>query len=891
MHQNEAPWAQWLADDDASTVVLVDHEGEAAAYRQWIAAQQGEKAYLEQVRVLPKAQWLVELWDSSFPNRQVLRPVQLLVLAERCVEDSNLLPETVIGSQGITQRFVDAFELAERYELEIGREFSSTAEQQAFADWQQALRSALSEQALLSAGQLPRALLESLQAGQLELPARLAMSHALEISPLEGHFFDALISQGVERVDLQPFKAFPAGQGRVQQYCAPDFASEVAAAASWAASQLASPQSDAGIDAMPRLAIVGTNIRPYEEALRRALERYVYPYALYPGEAPGQLLTEPWRIGSGHLANYPVVASALDILMVSGAEVELEMLSRVLRSPFVAEATAMRARRARLDLHWREHLSPRCSLSQALHEAQYSDFGDATAFLESLRRQVAEHARRAMPSRWVECFDAELLAAGWPNREAGDAVLDQCRQGFSQVMDTLRALDRQLGAVGRAEALRWLQHVLKGKRFELKRDQTPPLQILDIEKARGQVFDAIWVLGLTDSALPIAVEPSPFLPREQLRAAGVPRADHADALQRDRALLAELMQSAPQCIVSVPGQDADGIAHVPCSLLDWQAYPPWQEAITEQGYADLAELQLPERDLVRPVSDEEKQQLRGGTGLFKAYALSPFYAFLKYRLGLQAMPTPVEGLEPRLQGAWVHAVLEFFWQEVRFSHVLKAYASEELEQQVDRAIAQAMKRGGIHGEELMRIEKRRIRTLVLEWLEFEKLRDEEFTVESTEQRGRVDAFGIPLSVQFDRLDRIGDHRLIIDYKTGTVAANSLNAENLLEPQLPLYALLADSFAGEIDGIALAQVHARDGMKVHMRSSWASNLVAKSVRNPVDTLEKWQGECEAWRKVLQQYASGFLNGDIAHDYQQVATAFAYDPYVLTLARGAEVLADD
>lgn len=877
--------AQWLTDS-GTTIVLVDHEGEAAGYRQWIAAQQQAEAYLERVRVLPKAQWLVELWDSSFPGEQVLRPVQLLVLAEQCVENSGFLADSVIGVQGIAQRFVDAFELAERYGLDNSTGFAATNEQQAFAGWQEQLRATLREQNLLSAGQLAGALLDALTRGALELPVRIALSHALELSPLEQRLLNALVASGVERNELPAFRAESgADGGGVTQFCAPDFSTEIQAAASWVAARF-DGVGDGGSDTtMPRLALIASDIRPYEEPLRRALERGVYPYSLFPAEAPGHQLAEPWRIGAGRLASYPVVATALDILLVSGGEIALELLSRVLRSPFVVDAEPLRARRAQLDLRWREQLQNRSSLKRALREAHFAGFDDAADFLQQLHQQSAQNPRAALPSQWVQLFDRELLLAGWPNRDAGDSVLDQCRQGFSQVMDTLRALDRQLGQVGRSTALRWLQHVLQSKRFELKRDQAPPLQILSLEDARGQLFDGIWILGLGDTALPAAVEPSPFLMRELLLAAGVPRADHNDALRRDRALLHELMQSAPDCVVSVPKQNGEGVAQSACALLDWD-YPAWQAAEVGEGFSVSAQLTVPPEDSVRAVSENEKNNLRGGTGLFKAYALSPFYAFLKYRLGLQAMPVPVEGLEPRRQGAWVHAVLEDFWRQLQTSQALRALPDSELEARVDAAIESAMQDGVVHGDELMRVEKRRIRTLVLEWLNFEKNRSEDFVVEATEQRGSVDAFGIPLRMQIDRLDRIGDRRVVIDYKTGTVAANSLNADNLQEPQLPLYALLAESFAGEIDGIVLAQIHARDGMKVHMRSSWCGNLIEKTVRNPVDTPEKWRAECEAWRKVLQHYAAGFLSGDIAHDYQQNASAFAYDPYVNVLARVQE-----
>lgn len=875
MFQNIASWADWLADQRPA-VVLVDQPGEAEHYRYWLARQQ-TGAYLETVRVLPKAQWLVELWDSSFPSRQVLRPVQLLVLAEKIVANSTFIAEAAIGVQGIAQRFVDAFELAERYQLDIGAGPLASNEQQAFQHWRTQLLAQLDAQAALSAAQLPAALLRALEAGQLELPARLALSAGLEISPGERALLAAIAQAGVESCSLPTFGADDPADTAIRQYRAVDVREEVRAAVQWAAARL-----ETG-DPAPRLALVAPDIRPYEEPLRRALERQLYPFSLFPSEAPGALLAEPWRIGTGRLAAYPVVAAALDLLLAAGAQVPQALLSRVLLSPFVAGAETHRARRAQLDWRWREHLPGQTTLRRALQEARYAGFEEAVDGLAALESEAAQQKRSASPSEWVQRFDGELLAAGWPNREAGDPVLDQCRQGFSQVMDTLRALDRQLGAIDRGTALHWLQHVLTGKRFELQRDQAPPLQLLSLEEASGQAFDALWILGLSDAALPQAVEPSPFLPREQLIAAGVPRADHGDALRRDRELLKAVMAAASECVVSAAAHGDEGVPQSACSLLAWNWPQVSSDVAPAPAFSLDARLSRPVDDPVRAVSAAEKQHLRGGTGLFKAYAASPFFAFLKYRLGLSAMPEPVEGLEPKVQGAWVHRALELFWRDLGSSDALAALSDDELEARLRDSIDRATSDGVLHGDELLRIEKRRLHSLLREWVQFEKNRDEAFVVEATEQRGRVDAFGIPLTMQVDRIDRIGVHRVVIDYKTGTVAANALNADNLLEPQLPLYALLAEDFAGPIDGVVLAQVHARDGMKVHMRSNWCANLVSKTVKNPVDTPEKWQAERAAWTRVLQTYAAGFLSGDIAHDYQLDASAFRFDPYVATLAR--------
>lgn len=875
-------WSRWLADQ-GNTVLLVDHDSEAADYRRRIAESQGQ-AWLEKLRVIPKAQWWVELWDSSFPARQVLRPVQLLALAEQCLGDSAHLPESVIGLQGIARRFVDAFEIAERYAIALTMADVSGPDQEAFLVWRDELRRRLDAMDAISAGQLVATLSQNF--ASLELPQRVLLSDTLELSLPEQDLLRSMRSAGVT-VNTLPVFTEPQAESVVFQARFDAASDEIVQAAQWVAARF--DEAQRGDAALPRLAIVAPDMASRENALQRALERYLYPLALFPAVAGGRI-NEPWRVGSGKLAGYPVIASALDALQAAAGDTELEQVSRLLRSSFIAEATELSARRARLDWHWREYLQSNTSLQRALREAEFAGFADSVAALAALRDAAEGHHSRCLPSVWVERFDKELLAVGWPNREAGDPVVDQCRQGFSQVMDTLRALDRQLGRISRTQALRWLQHVLQNKRFELRRDQAPMLQLLNFDEASGQHFDGLWIMGLTDAALPAAVEPSPFLPRDSLLRAAVPRADHRDALLRDQRLLSSLMTSARQVVLSSAGQSEEGVPQSACTLIDWH-YPQYPLAVDEEAFELSIGVTLPDEDPVRPVSAAERQGLRGGTGIFKAFAASPFFAFLKYRLRLEALPVPVEGLDARVQGQWIHRALDHFWAEVKTSAALAALTDTQAEALLEAAVGRAMSDAVAHGDELQRIEKRRILTLLNEWLAFERSRNEPFVVEAREVGGKVDAFGLPLRIQIDRIDRIGDHRVVLDYKTGSVTASALNAENLLEPQLPLYALLGEAVTGEpVDGVVLAQIHPRDGMMVHMRSCWAANLVDKTVRNPVDTPEKWEAELTAWRKVLAGYANGFLAGDSGHDYAQGAGAFPYDPYVTVLAR-EEVLDDE
>ncbi len=142
-------------------MLLTVNDASARQLRDSLAQHRREqdKAFIEQISVMPLDQWLAELWDSSFPNRQVLRPGQLLALARQLIENSELFPEQCLNPLAICRQFVDAFQLFHSYQLSDGREhYVFSSEYQAFAAWRQELQQRLDEQQALASSQLPSAL-------------------------------------------------------------------------------------------------------------------------------------------------------------------------------------------------------------------------------------------------------------------------------------------------------------------------------------------------------------------------------------------------------------------------------------------------------------------------------------------------------------------------------------------------------------------------------------------------------------------------------------------------------------------------------------------------------------------------------------------------------------
>ena len=853
------------------SVVLMPSDASARQCRERIAQLRGshDQAFIETITVMPLDQWFAELWDASFPAKQVLRPIQLLALARDIIESSDYFPDNCLNSMAIARRFVDAFQLHAQYRLSSDREYYLfSQEYQAFHHWQQALQAKLDEQQALSAQQLPAALLPMLAEGSLDLPDQLILSTELSLSPAPRHFIEQCAEVlSIKQLTIDGFSATPLFKSAAQ------LEQECEALTAWLGDYL----SAEGEHANKLLAVLVPDINQYQPVLQAVLQRQLYPSGLFPSADIQP--REPWLFdGSETLLSYPLIKSAWDLISLASKALPLEQFSRVLRSRFVRGWPAARSVRARLDLRWRDRLGPETTLKSALALAKKieQDEPQASDFLHDLAAQLKTMPSAQLPSEWVRFFDQLLLSAGWPNADDDDPVVEQCRRGFSQAMDVFRALDRQLGPVSHDSALSWLQHILSTKRFSVSRDWACPVRIMQYDDALGLRFDAVWIMGLDDGALPRRVEPSPFLPLELQQRAGLEDSDPSLCLQRDRALLNSLLASAPLVKISHCRESEVGSPQGPCSLL-----PQWQEDEQREignRYQASGQVLTPASDDVRAIDPAQRDSIRGGTGLFKEYASSPFFAFLKYRLNLREFPQPAEGLDHRVQGILVHDTMQHVWERLKNKAALDALNSVQLEAAVRSCCEQALQGPEFSvarfGESLLNIEKERVIRLVCSWLEEkEKQRLQDFEVIAVEQLIETKLAGIPLRLRMDRIDNVGGKHLVIDYKTGSINGRSLNVDSLTEPQLPIYALVQSGDEAKdslhIDGVMLAQLKSPEDLAIHMRSNWANSVIAKrpDKDNDVDSPDKWQAELDAWATALQGMAEGILAGNIQHDYSQ------------------------
>lgn len=889
-----------LQDITDSTLVLASTERVARHLKVQASLLQsisGKRSWFSKGVISTVSAWIETTWLDQMPDEQLLFPVQELAIVKNVADKSGLLPPTLISSTSTARRISKAFSLTHKYQLPADPEsFLFKREYEVFAKWREQITAACAADGCVFRAELPARLLQMLNEGSIAIPERIVIVGMLDMNPAEKSLFDALAERGSEVVHYSGTDelATPTLVRAETQ------AQEFSQVAQWVNSMLL-PYSDTPL-AAPSIAILVPEMRTYQGPLLEALALTVSPASLLPAK-DGIECREPWDVSSGAtLGARPMIRAAMDILSITEAKADTETFSRVLRSRWVGGSEIESDSRALMDIWLRENLGLAMTGKDFLRAIKKNKNQQVPDFEERLAAVLTSHAEAdesMFPSEWAEFFEESLKTMGWPETRELSSANFQTLNAWQEALTLFRTLDTQLGGCKYERAFMWLREIVDTRQFQPRIGHVAPVSIMGYADAIGLTFDHVWMIGASSNVLPMPAEPNPFLPVELQAAAGIPESTSELSLQKAQKVVHALMGISQNITVSCPLHDDKG-SGIGASEL----FGVWPQAGTDsqdRGLFVTAQLNQLDRSVfveeyAPPVSDEELLTIKGGVKIFKDYALSPFLAFASSRLGAYPFPAPIVGLDPRIQGTTIHRVLELFWTDVKTSAALKSMDSDQLadkvSEKVELASEQLLNRlVWRYGARLIGLEKKRLHALTMDWLDYEKTRVYEFEVVGTEERHEITVGKVPLKVTIDRRDRVlinaDEHRnLVIDYKSGkSTPLTGLNAESLVEPQLPIYATQIDNSAKTampIDGVSLAQVHAAN-ISTHVRSDFAAGLVERKPRNgDVGTPEAWNAQCVAWDRALQEMSAGFMAGVATLIDADKAMPIGYE-YVAPLTR--------
>ncbi len=793
---------------------------------------------------------------------KTLGPAQALRLWERAVEAE----ERDLARGGLMRVPDAARAAAQAHQLlcEYGATFKPEEggeDHRAFLRWRRRWQELCREGGWDDPALVPGRLVKALENAELSLPGDLWLAGFDELSPTIEALCHTLQTRGVTVHRWMPPACQLQSEGRVG-YADPE--EEVRCCAQWARHLL-----EGNVE---RIGIIAVDMAAYQQRLQRIFREELSPAALLPGAGA----EKAFNLSMGTpLLNEGMVLAAFELLGL-GRSVSLDSIGYLLRSPFVWGYSAEQHSRAILDRELRNLRMTELPLKKALHFAERGfkkKLGCADIFarqLETIQTALADTAAR-LPGAWARHFAEVLDSCQWSRDRSLTSREFQVFTAWKELLAGMACLDAVSRPMRRGEALALLRRLAAEEIFQPE-GSAGRVQVLGALEATGMQFDAVWLLGAHDEALPAPARPNAFIPPPLQRRLKMPHADAARELDFAHKVAGRLLTAAPELVVSWP-QRMDGRERQPSplvqhlSLIEPQLSASRRPAMLIQAATPALESLADDQGPPIP----EGSRISGGTAILKDQALCPFRAYARHRLGAWGLATASLGLDGLDRGSLVHRILELFWQKTGDWQGLTALDADDWGQRslccVEQALdeLEAERRVSLSSSQRL-LEQQRLLGLLGEWLEIEAQRPP-FSVETLEAWHRESFGPLTLQTRIDRIDRLADgSQVIIDYKTGLAAVGDWLGDRPVEPQLPLYTLDRRGF--ELAAVAFAKVRRGDCSFVGLgrEHDLLPGVASASDHRQLEGTEigNWDDLLRCWRDTLHKLGDGFTRGQAQVD---------------------------
>jgi len=749
------------------------------------------------IRVLDD--WLLEIWQWALAHQ----PDAPSLLSD---EQESMLWEQVIGAHGSagggpvlmdlsgtaraarrTWRRLHEWRLDERRL----RDYRS-ADTEAFLAWADVVRHTLDERRWLTHAELPEYLAGHTDTWLIAAAKPIWWVGFDVLPPAYNVLIGQLADHGIRqhRFDNAGFR----GDGPVVSECG-NIEEQWHRIARWARAELRE-------NPFQCLGVVCPDLGRHRDRIEEILDDVIQPESARRTEAAGSFHLSLGRT----LPEYPVVNTALDLLRWTRRQVPFDVVSRVLRSPYLGSAGAEWEARARFEVELRKQQQGTFSLNRlgVLARRQTGLECFQSLLDEAARIDLPDHTD---PGGWASRFADWLRSFGWPGDRPQNSQEFQAVAAWREQLSRFAALVAVQQRWTLGEALKKLASLAATRVLQFH-DEQAPLQVMCVSEAPGLWFDKLWLADMSDAVWPPPPQPDPFIPVPLQKACGMPNASAQAVLEHTRRRTANLLAAAGEIYVSFAAWEAETPAALSPLIIPRQgARVPGDDDYRGR----VAQLQdsHPSVELFddRRAPPRSGDAQHGGVGLVADQAGCPFQALAHHRLRARALPEVTPGLSAAERGKLVHRVARVLWERLESQAALKTMDEAARRELVERCVTEVLERRFAESRfqrRLLDIEKRRLAALFIEWLALEARRDD-FRVAATELNTSVVLGGVEFKLRVDRVDELADgRRLVLDYKTGGQLARikSWIDPRMEEPQLPMYVL---SVGEEVDAMALGSV--------------------------------------------------------------------------------------
>ncbi len=831
--------------------------------------------------VFPLQDWLNQLTEHAILCGQIdamqapismLSATQEALLWEQAIQQSLNRHEAaaLFNTSGLASAAIEANRYLIEWNISLDME-SATEETRQFMQWRQQFQALCKQSGYLETVRYQAWQLTQLQRQSHALPAEIQLAGFDRINPHLQALIDEFITQGV---NIGFYDAGIAADA-VARMAFPEATDECRAAVHWAQQQLqANPQA--------RLAIVVPELDAMRDSLANLLDDVFHPEALHPAHTETPRCYE-FSLGLP-LNRWPLVNTALALLRLAFQQQAFTQteLSALLGDVYWSQAQHEADARAALDAEMRRQLPLQVKAATLLRfvENKQRDIHPIAcpalhADLSTLLTLAKQTPRKQLPSAWVNSFNQLLEATHWPGERSLSSHEYQCQQALQRVFGQLAALDAWLGNIDAMTALHRLSQLCQAQIFQPQTVRLPNITVMGMLEASAQPLDGLWVMGMNDHVWPPLSRTNALIPAELQRQAATPNASSEVQIAFASQIHQRLLRSARQVIFSYADKEGDRLLRVSPLI---QSIP--QTGATP-GAATLAETLAQNStqdwqwlDDHQAPAVQDGEHVSGGTGLLRAQAICPAWAFYQYRLKARKLETPHNGLDAMQRGDLIHRVLAAFWSQqpaLDWPSVQMAALKSQLDQVATQAINELNQEfSQPFSEVFCQLEAERLSKLALTWLwEVERERPHPFSVSMIEKKFNPLIEGIQVKLVIDRVDTLADGRLVvIDYKTGSAPDyKNWASDKITEPQLPIYAafILQDA---DIAAVCFGKLRLTDGgfSGVAAEDDIVSGIKAfnheKNSLFDRETFPDWSSILQHWRKQITSTAQALKAGEAA-----------------------------
>ena len=820
-------------------------------------------------RVLTLTQWLESLIETGLLTglvTEVNPPNALSAFNEQLLWEELItqsLKKNAFGAlfdvSGLASAAMEANQYMVAWHLHVPRELAAEESRQ-FLQWQRVFVQRCSELNVLEHVRYVDWQLAKLSEGLGQLPAHIAFAGFDQTAPQEQCLREILIKQGVNVIT---YATAQADLAHTQHMSLQDQEAEYRAAVAWAKQHLtANPNI--------KLAIVVPQLNEIRNQLADLLDDVFYPASVRPGLFD-EVRNFNFSLGTP-LTQQPIIQAAVNLLrMLSHYPIHQADISAMLLSPFWSSSQQEADARAMLDAKVRDKLPMQFSIDSFIKFAQKQLENGLTIPRLLADLQVAKtliSTKKATPSAWAQALSHLLDALRWPGERNITSLEYQAINTWQKALLQFAQLEVLNKTIGLQEAVSLMQQICTNLVFQAETEQAPAIQILGVMEALSSPVDAMWVMHMNDHIWPPPARPNALLPAFIQRAARVPNADNTVQAAFAETIHQRLLHSAKTIIFSSSRQQGESQLRVSPLMknspnLDIEM--PLAATLAEQLSAlDNATLSFIVDHIAPAIQAGE--HVHGGTGLLKAQAICPAWAFYQYRLGAKALKTPSNGLDSMERGSLVHGVLEQFWRKRHFAD-LRDMSTDALTLALNKAVEYTLRDFAEENNvshNLIALEHERLFKLINDWLAYEKSRGVGFNIVACEAEKKINIRGIEITLKIDRIHLLenGGYEFI-DYKTGQVPkVASWGEDRITEPQLPIYAVFYLEDASHVIGVHFGMVkiaeHAFTGLSAENFEGEPEKRKPAFIREFTD----WEHLLTHWKTSIEAVAEEVRNGEAA-----------------------------